>query len=155
MISKLYRGVAVPRMTYGLEVVPLKSTGTKILEDCHRDVAKMTQNLPLSTSNPAPLATLGWMSLESYIELKKMCFSFRTLCMKNIFYADIVYHTIRNDMAADKYIPTSPVSSMLKTVVKYQASELMLNAMERGPDTSYEDYKKKLKCIVWEHYYYY
>ena len=46
------------------------------LEIAHKCIAKIVQGAPLT-----PLATLGWMSLISFVALIKIMFMFRTLPM--------------------------------------------------------------------------
>ena len=50
-------------MTYGLDVVPFNNKGIEELETAHRQHARLVQGIPINIPNPAPLATLGWMSI--------------------------------------------------------------------------------------------
>lgn len=45
-INKMYWAVVVPKMAYGLEVTPVSETGYEIVENAHRNHAKLIQGLP-------------------------------------------------------------------------------------------------------------
>ena len=83
VLSKLYWSVSIPKLTYGLDVMPLDHSDMAELEKAHRSNAKLVQGLPSCTPNPAPLAALGWISLASYISMIRIMFMLRTLCTKD------------------------------------------------------------------------
>merc|ERR1711947_44777 len=86
-MSKIYWSVAIPKMLYGMDIVPIEENSALCLEDAHRQDAKLIQNLPMNIHKPAPLATVGWMSIQSYIAIMKIMFVIRTLCLpdNNLF----------------------------------------------------------------------
>ena len=45
------------------------------LETAHRVNAKIIQGTPMNIPSPAPLATLGWLSIKSYIFLIRILLS--------------------------------------------------------------------------------
>ena len=81
VLSKLYWSVAIPRMLYGLDVQPVNETGLMELEKAYRQHCKLIQRLPQIIPNPAPLATVGWLGISGYIDIMKLCFMWRVLCM--------------------------------------------------------------------------
>ena len=72
VISKLYNSVSLPQMTYGLELLSMPSFDRKLLETVHISAAKRTQRLPIQTATPAPLKTLGWMTMEGILALRRI-----------------------------------------------------------------------------------
>ena len=68
-------------MVYGLDVTDYGNNNVMQLEDAHRMNSKIVQGIPSNIATPAPLATLGWMSLTSYIDLTRIMFMIRTLCL--------------------------------------------------------------------------
>ena len=91
----IYGAVAIPRMLYGLDVCPLDDAGMKNMEQAHRQNAKIIQNLPICTPNPAPLATLGWLSISGQVAIMKLVFMWRILCLplENI-YRKVLIHVL-------------------------------------------------------------
>ena len=51
------------------------------MEAAHRKFAKVAQLLPQNIPNAAPLATLGWLTLNSYIAIQRIMFMWRILCL--------------------------------------------------------------------------
>ena len=74
VLSKVYWTISVPKMTYGVEVVPIDETNLNDIETGHRQNAKIVQNILNMSHKRAVLATLGWMSMKSYIAFRKMIF---------------------------------------------------------------------------------
>ena len=64
--------VAVPKMLYGLEIVPIKERHISELEQEHRQFAKTIQGLSNNVPNPAPLATLGWVTIYPFVATRKL-----------------------------------------------------------------------------------
>ena len=81
VLSKLYWLIAVPQMVYGFEVTPISKSRIRELDDAHRQNAKIVQGLPADISKPTPLSLLGWLTLESYIDMDKMLFLWKMLCL--------------------------------------------------------------------------
>ena len=80
----------MPKLTYGLDVTPIPDKCLAMLEDAHRVNSKLVQGLPLNLPRPATLATIGWISINSYIGLLKIMFMVRILCLP----MSCVYRTI-------------------------------------------------------------
>ena len=79
VLSKLYWSVVIPKMTYGMEIVPITETGMSKLEKVHRNYARVIQNLPVSTPMPSKLATEGWLSIDAFIYMRKLTFLWQIL----------------------------------------------------------------------------
>ena len=96
VLSKLYWTIAIPKMLYGVEVTPISKGDSAELENAHRQHAKLIQGLPMNIPNPAPLATMGWLSIDSYIAMKQMLFMWRTLTLScDNVYKQIMVHTLK------------------------------------------------------------
>ena len=74
ILSKLYWSIAIPHMTYGLEVVPMDDSHTEELSQAHRVHASIEQQLPENAHKPTVLTTIGWMSMPAYIAYGKLLF---------------------------------------------------------------------------------
>ena len=121
VLSKLYWSVAIPKMLYGVEVTPISEQCIESLCKAHRHHANIVQNLPQCTPKPAPLASLGWVSMWAYIAYMKIMFLFRVLCLPH----DSVYRILmilsiqqccNNRLVTEKM--ESPVGSIMK-YIKY------------------------------------
>ena len=95
IISQLYWSIGVPKMVYGLEVTPITDKHVNEIDGSHRKMAKLIQGLPVNTPIPAPLATIGWMSMKSYIALRKIMFLWQILYLPSTnIYRRIVCHIL-------------------------------------------------------------
>ena len=151
ILSKLYWSVMVPRFTYGLEVCNLTESYIHELEAAHRQNAKLIQGLPVGTPNPAPLATLGWLSMATFIALKKILFIWKIVCLpKENIYRQIVTYLI-NSLSEDGKPPySSPVYDMYRMVCKYGLESPFFNIMNDTEAANYMHWKSKIKRIVWQ-----
>ena len=153
VLSKLYWSVSVPKMTYGYEVTPVSNTNLNELEDAHRQSAKIVQGLPLNLPKPPSLATLGWMSMKSYIAMIKIMFMIRTLCLPdgNVYRNIIKYRvdeTNNSSEATRKYV--SPVEQMLNLVREYNIGYITDKCISRGNFGDVERWKIVVKKVLWE-----
>ena len=80
-LSKLYWSISVPKMTYELEVVPTNDYMIEELDKAHRQNARIVQNLPSMTHKPSTHATIGWLTMKSYIAIRNMVFLWSILCL--------------------------------------------------------------------------
>ena len=66
-MSKIYWGVTIPKMLYGIEATPMEEPLIELLEENHRQNALLVQNLPTRTPKPAGTSLLGWQSLNEVV----------------------------------------------------------------------------------------
>ena len=120
--SKLYWNLAVPRMTYGLELVNLSANSLASLESAHTAVARQIQGLPKRAVNVC-LATLGWSSIEAHIEKSRMLFMWRILNLPscNIFKKVLIIRLASYFFSHVTH--TGPVSYIMDTFHKYDLRE--------------------------------
>lgn len=62
----------LPRLTYGLECLPLSSNELQPTEVYFRELLRMIQHLPQSTANPACYLLLGVLPVEAVIHIKAL-----------------------------------------------------------------------------------
>ena len=153
VLSKVYWSVAIPKMTYGLEICPLVSSDINDLESAHCANAKIVQWAPQKLPNPAPLATLGWLSLGSYLDVQRMMFMWRTLCLPvNNVYRSVLLSNLKK-LIGDGTPPQkriTPVSMMYDTIKKYGLEEMLESFIERDQFESVEHMRRITKDVVWK-----
>ena len=80
--SKVYWESGIPIITYGVQVTRLKYTEIAKIEKTHQEVSRLIQGLPEQTPACASLRTIGWKSVQACIDLIRMLFFWKILCMK-------------------------------------------------------------------------
>ena len=153
VLSKIYWSVSVPKMTYGLEVSPISDSCIEILEKAHRYHANILQNLPQCTPRPAPLATLGWLSMEAYIATIQIMFLVRVLCLdpKSI-YRRAMLICVQNIFVKGKVKEKmlSPVASMVHFVERYGLENMIKHLLTYGNWNNVKQIKGQVKRVIWE-----
>ena len=153
VLSKLYWSVCIPKLTYGLEITSLSESCLEMIETAHRQHANIVQNLPVCTPRPASLATLGWLSIRSYIAIVRIMFLFRTLCLNNdSIYRNIasyVLNNVVNDASPDEKI-LSPISCILNEIKRFGLIDMLMSFKRNGNRDKINSIKKRVKQIVWE-----
>lgn len=155
VMSKIYWSTVIPRITYGLEVTPVSDKGIQVMEKGHRNNAIVIQGLPQTTHTPAPLATLGWLSMTAYIALRKILFLWQILCLPdgNIFKRAILYvigNCIANVNMPNNCIKISPVMDTYSMVCKYGLQDKLRKCIIENDFGNFKMEKSVIKRIVWE-----
>lgn len=78
--AKLYKTYALPRLTYGLELMTLSKANIRKLELCQREILRRIEHLPQGTANCALCLLLGILPVQAIIE-RNTIILFRTLVM--------------------------------------------------------------------------
>ena len=69
------------------------------LKSAHKRYSKIVQNLLSNTPAPSTLATVGWLSMRSYIDMRKLLFLWQILCTPvDNLYRFVVKHTIEENL---------------------------------------------------------
>ena len=145
--SKLYNDVCIPKLCYGVEIMTVGSESLSTMEVFHNTSAKIFQGLPLQCANPGSLGSIGWLSLESVIDLSRLVFMWKVLAMpisciyKRIMIRRIIY-------LIDKGQGTGPTWNMVKTYIKYGIFYMLRESVETGTYMDYSEFKKQAKRIV-------
>ena len=151
VLSKVYWTISVPKMTYGVEVVPIDEANLNDIETGHRQNAKIVQNLPNMAHKPAVLATLGWMSMKSYIAYRKMIFLWSILCLHDtniykvitLFILDLCYR-------GDIRLQGSPICDMYEQFVKYKLHNYLMESITSKCIEELDCMKAYLKNMIWQ-----
>ena len=151
VMSKLYWSVIVPRFTYGLEVCCMTDSHISSLEEVHRQNAKLIQGLPISTPNPAPLATLGWLSMSSFIVMKKILFLWKIMCLpRSSLYRRLATYLIEQMQTIHTVPYNSPIYDMYQCICLYGLQDHFSIVMNSFNVTNYIPWKIKIKKLVWD-----
>ena len=133
VLSKIYWSVSIPKMVYGLDITDYGQSNIIQLDNAHRMNSKIVQGIPSNIATPAPLATLGWMSLTSYIDLIRIMFMIRTLCLpKENTYRTIMesrIFTISSETCTEKN--KSPISIMYESAKKYGLDQSIIRNLKK------------------------
>ena len=153
VLSKIYWTVSVPKMIYGVEVTPINSSCIETLENAHRHHARVVQNLPHSTPGPAPLATLGWISIGAHIAYIKIMFLLRILCLsdESVYRKLIVacvYDILKGNSRNEKR--KSPVGSMVDCINQYGFMHILQTCIQEGTWEKIKGIKVKIKKAIYE-----
>lgn len=141
--SKLYWEVAMPKLSYGLEVCSINDDCSEIIESFHADVAKQFQGYPTHTSNIGALLTIGWKPAQCHIDFLRLLFLFQLLTLPmNCIYKCVAMNRFFQSCRSDK--TRGPTATLVKTCKKYGLFDIMLRSVESG------QYMQKClwKCLV-------
>ena len=152
-LSRIYWAVGIPKMTYGLDIVPLSDQCLNDLEKAHRHHARLIQDIPENTPKPAVLATLGWLSIGSYLSILQIMFMIRVLCLpsQNI-YRKIMVHQLSSlrMQNIEKLSMRSPVLLMYKKAKQYGLENCVIKCLTSGNLSMIPYYKHIVKHTIWE-----
>ena len=114
--SKLYWAVAEPKLLYGCEVWSMSEQSIFMMEQAH-----VCESLPNHSSCIAVTASLGWLSIESHIDIKRLCYVHRLICAEPRSIARKFTVHVFMRMYIDKDISTyeGPIAVLYKTCKKY------------------------------------
>ena len=134
---------------------PISKSGLGELERAHRMHAIMVHNLPESIPDPAPLATVGWMSISAVIDRMKLLFLWFVLCLKeyNVYRELMIYLLKRflNEGVSSTMLKLSPTANLFKTAIKYNLQDKLTDAISEGDFDSYSSAKNTIKLLVKTH----
>ena len=153
VMTKLYWSICVPRLTHGLEIVPLSPGSVDMLEQAHTSMAKWTQRLPAQTANVACLATMGWRCMESHLDYLKLLFLWRvlSLSMENIYKQIAVmrlwYHVYHSDYG--RHI--GPLFDIVGVFRKYQLDNVLDHSLKSGELLPMSQFKQMVSRKVLEY----
>ena len=150
-LSKVYWSVSVPKLTYGLDVLPLSDVEINNIEHAHRQNAKIVQNVSSNVSTPAPLATIGWLSMSAYISMIKIMFIFRTLCClpTNSVYRQVMVLRLNDCLNGVEFKIPTPISNMFYHAMKYGLLDDIRKCMNDNNCLNIEYWKSHVKKIIW------
>ncbi len=80
-LSKIYKAVCVPALTYGAEVWTPSDRSLQSMEKMHTEVGRRVQGLPSNCSTPASHSLLGWRTIEAMFDLTKLMWIIRLVSL--------------------------------------------------------------------------
>ena len=80
---QIYKTYVIPRLIYGLEVLPLTRSDIEQLEKFHRKNLRQLQSLPERTANSAVLLLLGALPIEAEIHKRVLSLLLALLTCEN------------------------------------------------------------------------
>ncbi|CAG2228458.1 unnamed protein product [Mytilus edulis] len=91
---QIYKTYVIPRLTYGLEVLPLTKSNIEELEIFHRKNLRHLQSLPERTSNAVVLLLLGALPIEAEIHKRHLSLLYSILSCDNSKIKDVMIRQI-------------------------------------------------------------
>ena len=138
-------------MTYGLEMLTLNGASIQCLEQAHGSVAKSIQGLPKQTINAACIAPLGWISMEAFLDLTKMLFLWKVLCLPiSNLYKKIAITRVASMLYRSDFKHLGPVACMVMCFNKYDLSGMLSDAIVSGVYMNIAQAKTIIKRAVVE-----
>lgn len=151
VICKIYNSVAVPRGLYGMEVVPINDDGLRVLEQAHKVNAKSILDVPDHTPSVAPLAMLGWLTINARIAILKLMFIWRIICLPvDNIYRRVLLSVLRPIINGCNYNARSPTLSLYKYVDEYNLVDVLKNCLFIDNAGKLPQYKKMIKKVVFD-----
>jgi hypothetical protein len=149
ILSKIYWSMAVSKMLYGLQVTPINEQGLLEIENAHRKFSKIVQNLPQNVPTPAPLATIGWRTIDTNVAIMKMTFLWSTLCLPvGNFYRRLLIHILDNISKSECKLGVSPIQDMYALSKKYKMDKILRDCLLSRSFGSSNHRKKQIKDVV-------
>ena len=91
---QIYKTYVLPRLLYGLEILPINNTHIDSLEKFHRNSLRIIQSLPERTSTAAVYLLLGALPVEAEIHEKKLSLQHSILDSDNRRTKDVLHRQI-------------------------------------------------------------
>ncbi len=148
--SKIYKTALLPKLMYGLEACTVNRTCLDELEKTHRYCAKLIQDMPSHVSNPVPLATLGWQSVQSMLNFNKMVFLYRWLSLPTscIYKKVAILRLVLYIYGNVKITHEGPLIEAYFVFVKYGLQQYILDVLETGNKLHLKQFKRLLRRVV-------
>ena len=145
--------MCIPKLVYGLDVTNIDDDNLCLLETAHRINAKNIQNVAMTVPTPAPLATMGWLCIKSYIDMQRIMFLIRTCCLpdENMYKKVLIFrlNCLRNSNESSMKMK-SPVYIMLQAVKKYGLCDMIFECIDKNDFGNVIVWKNYVKKCVWE-----
>src|SRR6056300_392119 len=111
----------------------------------------MVQWLPENTPRAAPLATLGWLNIESYIATRKLMFLFGILSLPvSSIYRKVAVKRTVEIMTGSKEKVLSPLRNLIEFACQYKMLKYVMMCMENELCISYKEWKVIIKKHILE-----
>ena len=148
-LSKVYQSSVIPKLLYGAEVRKYGDMEIEAYEKFHRKMGKDIQSLSCSTPNPAALVTLGWREIACKIDIIRLQFiqrimSLEAQCIYRVLFLRRLYYVIY--AGVDQC--TGPIAQVVRTCMKYNFLQNVLDMIEKGGSIGKEAWRKDVMRAV-------
>ena len=152
--SILYWSIIVPIVTYGCETWVLSSNEISELRKFQRYVGRRCQCFPKRSPNFGAYTSLGWMSLDRVVQVKKLMFLRTILVMEDDDICKRILVTrarvfADNIEAARLNINCSPIFDILSVSIQVGLYDTCMRMINTGCYYSKEEWKKTVWEKVW------
>lgn len=142
---KIYQCYVIPRLLFGLEVLPITQTQLNLLSKFHMDNLKRFQSLPTRTANCAAYLLLGALPIQAELHKRQLSLLYNILVTPNETIRDLSVRQI----AVNLDNPLSYYSRVKDILELYQLPSL--NELKQNQPTK-ESWKNTVKQAVNEHW---
>ena len=153
--ATLFWTIIIPVTTYGSELWSLKSHEIELLRKFQRQVGRRCQRFPDRSPNYSAYAPLGWLSIDRFIQVKKLLFV-RTMtilddnavCKKILI---IGTNNFINDVEKSRMnANNSPVFDILKVAESVGILRECLNMILNGHLYPKEEWRRIVWSAIWK-----
>ena len=152
--STLFWTIIAPILTYGSEIWVLRGDEVEILRKFQRMVGRKCQRLPPNSPNHGAYMPLGWMSLDRFIQGKKMMFIKTILaleddaiCKRILKERLLEFSQNRNKAKLNEH--DSPIFEIFNVCVDLGLYETCMNMIHREHIYSKPQWRKIVWDAVW------
>ena len=144
--------IVIPIVTFGSEIWYLSDSDLEKLQNFQRYAGRRVQRFPKRSPNCSSYYGLGWIRIETFIQVKKLLFLLTYLYMqddnrqKQVFVSRVRDYVI-NRNAINNNPHCSPVFDMLDTSVRFDLLEPILEMVLGDAQVTH---KKAWSKLVWE-----
>ena len=124
------------------------STIMREMESFHASIAKALQGLPENACNIGAIRTLGWTSIQSNIDINRLLFLWRIICLPVTCIYKRLLITRYGYICYDMYDCKGPLKCMLDTAKKYNLFNHVREAIESGQHITMNAWKRLVKETV-------
>ena len=149
--SSLFWSIIAPITTYGCEIWVLRGDEIEMLRKFQRMVGRRCQRFPQRSPNYSAYSSMGWLSIDRYIQGKKLMF-LRTIleleddaiCKRLLYERSLEYANQRAKASTNEH--DSPIYDLLNTSADIGLYEVCMNMIRNEHHYT----KQEWKVIVWE-----
>ena len=149
--STLYWSVCMPKLTYGFQVMDIPEEAVRSAESFHAKMAKVFQGLPDQACNVGAVASMGWMSIQGYVDMMALLFFMKiinlsaTCIYKRLFIVRYCYHIFHENGTH-----CGPVRVFIDLCKKYDLFDVLRSAVEDCVIPSKSEWKAMVKNKIWD-----
>ena len=151
--SKVYWSVCVPKLTYGMEIMPIPEKAVQSIQSFHADAAKVFQGLPNQTCNIGAVKNMGWLSITGYIAIMQLLFLWRIVLMpiKCIYKIILIKRYCHYMYGYEGATRIGPLSNILQTCKVHGLLDIVKEAIENGAKLSMSEWTKIVKGRIFRY----